>query len=116
MPKNADTKVTEVIEAEIKTEETAAAPKKRGPKPGSKRGDKAAAKKAEKPAPAKDILVQIWDKEIDINRVEENIKSQFVAEGHRAGAIKKMSVYIKPEDGYAYYVINDKFEGSVYLY
>ena len=128
MQKNGNAKAEEVKTvkaAEVKPEEKKAveavaaeapAPKKRGPKPGSKRTDKAASKKNEKPAPTKDMFVQIWDKEIDINKVEENIKAQFVADGHRAGAIKKMCVYVKPEEGYAYYVINDKFEGSVYLY
>ena len=40
----------------------------------------------------------------------------FVAEGHRAGCIKTLNIYVKPEEYKAYYVINDKFFGSVDLF
>lgn len=48
--------------------------------------------------------------------IEEKVKAQFVAEGHRAGAIKKLDIYIKPEENAAYYVINEKFSGRVDLF
>ena len=46
----------------------------------------------------------------------EKVKAQFVAEGHRAGNIKSLRIYIKPEDKAAYYVINDKNAGRVDLF
>ena len=47
---------------------------------------------------------------------KDNGKKQFVAEGHRAGCIKTLNIYVKPEEYKAYYVINDKFFGSVDLF
>ena len=40
-------------------------------------------------------------------------KAAYVAEGHRASSIKKLAVYIKPEERKAYYVINEKDTGSI---
>ena len=34
---------------------------------------------------------------------------------HRASSVKKLTLYVKPEDRKAYYVINDKTTGSVEL-
>ena len=36
--------------------------------------------------------------------------------GIRAGCIKTLNIYVKPEEYKAYYVINDKFFGSVDLF
>ena len=55
--------------------------------------------------------------EANLSSLEEKIKAQFVEEGHRAGCIRNLDIYVKPEEGKAYYVINDgKFTGSVYLF
>ena len=43
--------------------------------------------------------------------VVENVKKAYKAEGNKA-AIKKLQVYVKPEEGVAYYVINDVAEGK----
>ena len=40
----------------------------------------------------------------------------FVSEGHRVSTIKSLKLYLKPEDGFAYYVINEKFAGRVPLF
>lgn len=39
----------------------------------------------------------------------------YVAEGHRASAIKKLTIYLKPEERKAYYVINEKATGDIDL-
>ena len=39
----------------------------------------------------------------------------FVADGHKASSVKKLVMYLKPEEGKAYYVINDSENGSVEL-
>ena len=78
-----------------------------------------AAKTAKEAKPAKkepvkpEISVQYQNSEVDTAAVEERVKAQFVAEGHKAGFIRKLSIYIKPEEYSAYYVINDKFSGRV---
>lgn len=88
---------------------------------GAKTKDTAKKTPGRKPAVKKEevkpqVTVQLWDKEFDIATVEQNVKAQYVSEGHRAGSIKKICIYVKPEEGYAYYVINEKHEGRVYLY
>ena len=73
--------------------------------------------KATKKEPVKpEIIVQYQNNEVDTAKVEERVKAQFVSEGHKAGFIKKLNIYIKPEEYSAYYVINDKFSGRVDLF
>ena len=75
------------------------------------------ATKAAKKEPVKpEIIVQYQNSEVDTAAIEERVKSQFVAEGNKAGFIRKLSIYIKPEEYSAYYVINDKFSGRVDLF
>lgn len=77
----------------------------------------AKATKAAKKEPVKpEIIVQYQNSEVDTAAIEERVKAQFVAEGHKAGFIRKLSIYIKPEEYSAYYVINDKFSGRVDLF
>jgi len=77
----------------------------------------AKATKAAKKEPVKpEIIVQYQNSEVDTAAIEERVKAQFVAEGHKAGFIRKLSIYIKPEEYSAYYVINDKFSGRVGLF
>ena len=58
-------------------------------------------------------------KETDVTKkkpaVKEQIVAAYVAEGHRASAIKKLTIYLKPEERKAYYVINEKATGDVDL-
>ena len=75
-----------------------------------------AAKAAKKEPVKPEIIVQYQNSEIDTASVEERVKAQFVAEGHKAGFIRKLNIYIKPEEYSAYYVINDKFSGRVDLF
>ena len=115
--KAAEVKAAEVKEVEVKeTAEVVAdkAEEKAAKKAPAKRATKATAKKAKEEAKI-DIVLQYQTLEVSAAAVEEKVKAQFVAEGHRAGCIKTMSVYVKPEEYKAYYVINDKFEGFVWL-
>ena len=70
---------------------------------------KAAPKKAE------EMILQFQEGEWDLSAVKEQVVAAYVAEGHRASAIKKLTIYLKPEEGKAYYVINDKESGSIDL-
>ena len=85
--------------------------------PAAKTVRKAAPKTAAKAAPGQveEILVQFGAKEWNTAKLAQQAKEAYVAEGHRASGIKKFCLYIKPEDGKAYYVINDKATGSVEL-
>ncbi len=95
-------------------EEVKAEPKKRGRKPGST--TKTAKAPAEKAAAKTEIILQYGSQESDVCKLEEKVKAAFVAEGHRAGTIKSLNIYVKPEDYAAYYVINEKFSGRVDLF
>ena len=77
---------------------------------------KPAAKKAAKEVLKPEITVQYQNLEVTTEAVEERVKAQFAAEGHRVGTIKKLNIYVKPEEYAAYYVINDKFTGRVDLF
>ena len=78
---------------------------------------KAATKVKKEKQPAKtEIIVQYQQNAANLGELEDKVKKQFVAEGHRAGCIKTLNIYVKPEEYKAYYVINDKVFGSVDLF
>lgn len=87
-------------------------PAKKAP---AKRAAKAPAKKATKEEAKTEIVLQFDAVEVSAAAIEEKVKAQFVAEGHRAGCIKSLNIYVKPAEYKAYYVINDKFDGFVWL-
>ena len=62
------------------------------------------------------VIVQYQNREVDTAAITERIKAQFISEGHKAGCIKELNIYVKPEEYSAYYVINDKFSGHVNLF
>lgn len=74
-------------------------------------------KKAQKAAPAKAerILVQFGAMEWNTEDLMARARDAYVADGHRASSIKSVSLYVKPEDMKAYFVINDKATGSIDL-
>lgn len=78
---------------------------------------KTVAKAAAKTATVKaKTIIQYQNCEADAATVEEKVKAQFVSEGHKASSIKSISIYVKPEEYSAYYVINEKFSGRVDLF
>ncbi len=123
--KKATTKATEV--KEVKVEAPVAEVKEVKAEAKKAPAKKAPAKKAattEKKAPAKKaaakaetvITVQFGGNEVAIATVEEKVKAQFVAEGHKASSIKSLNIYVKPEEASAYYVINGDVTGRVDLF
>ena len=89
---------------------TVEAPKKRGRKPALDTAEKSVAGKEEEK-----IVLQFSGKEISTNDIKEQIKAAWVEQGHRAAFIKKLEIYIKPEECAAYYVINEKNSGKIDL-
>ncbi len=104
------------VKAEVKAEKKAPAKKAAATtKKATTTTKKAPAKKAE----AKNetvITVQYQGNEVSVATIEENVKAAFVAEGHKASSIKTLNIYVKPEEYAAYYVINEKYTGRVYLF
>lgn len=96
-------------------EETAKELKKPGRKPGSKNKSTVAKEAEKKPEKKDEVFVQFAGEEYAVADVMEKAKAAYVAEGHRASAVKSVRLYIKPEERKAYYVINDKAAGSIDL-
>lgn len=92
--------VAENVEEAVK--ETAAKAKTAGKKAAAK------TKTAVEKAVAKDVcILQISGKEeIDVAAITEACKADYKAKGHRMP--KAVTVYIKPEEGVAYYTVNGK--------
>jgi len=101
------------VETAPVVEEVVTEKKKPGRKPGSKN---TAAKTENKKVEKKDeVFVQFAGEEFVVEDVMEKAKAAYIAEGHRACAIKSVRLYIKPEERKAYYVINDKAAGCIEL-
>lgn len=117
-----NTKTTvKTAEAEEKKTATKTTPVKTESKPAAKAVEtktKAAkkttvAKTTRKPAAKKgtevkaDVFVQFGGKEFSEEAIMSKVVAAWEAEGKKASAIKRAKLYIKPEDGKAYYVINE---------
>ena len=48
-----------------------------------------------------------------VKDIEKQAEEQYVNDGNKAGVLKEIKIYIKPEDNAAYYVINDSYSGKV---
>lgn len=117
-----NTKTTvKTAEAEVKKTATKTTPVKTESKPATKAVETktkaakktTAAKTTRKPAAKKgtevkaDVFVQFGGKEFSEEAIMSKVVAAWEAEGKKASAIKRAKLYIKPEDGKAYYVINE---------
>ena len=128
MKKETEVKVTETVKKaaapKAEAEKKAVAPKAEAEKkvaaPKAEPKKAAAPKAAKKPAAprrkaADTVYVQYGAAEWDVAALVEKAKADYVAAGHKATEAKKVTVYVKPEEGKAYYVVNDTDTGSVAL-
>jgi hypothetical protein len=118
-----EAKVEEVKEAIVSAEEESAPAaeekperKRPGRKPGSKNKAAKEDKDAKKELTSPEVFIQFGAGESSVQAVVEKIRAEYVAQRHRASAIKSLKVYLKPEDNAAYYVINEKVAGKVDLF
>jgi len=108
------------MNSEQKTASVASEPgpkKKSGRKPMTAEEKKAAAKaRAEAKAKAASlkptVVVQFQGDEVELEALVEAAKAEFRKEKKRT-PITGLSLYVKPEEHAAYYVINEKFTGSI---
>ena len=70
---------------------------------------KPAAKKTE------EIYLQAGGTEWNVSDCKERVIAAFTADGRKASSVKKLVIYLKPEEGKAYYVINETENGRVDL-
>ena len=101
-----------VAEAKAETKPTAKkkpAAKKAAPakKPAAK---KTPAKKAE---PRVSVKVQFGGNEYDIDEITKNVTKAY--KGSVKGAVKSVDIYVKPEDGAVYYVVNSEVSDKIDL-
>ncbi len=75
-------------------------------------GHKAVAKKGEKVV-TEAIIVQSAGAEWNVAEIRERVIAAYVAEGHRWGRVRELTLYLKPEEHKVYYVINGKINGCV---
>lgn len=59
--------------------------------------------------------VQFAGKEWNMAEIVKKAKEDYLAQGNKAASMKKFCVYVKPEEGVAYYAVNDTETGSVEL-
>jgi len=119
----AEDKVEEVLNTVKETTEKAAKKAVKATKAAAskvKKDAKKAAKETVKKVKEKkelvpEIFIQYEAIEVKTEDIIENIKKAYVADGHYVAGIKDLKVYIKPEDGCAYYVINGTYAGNVVL-
>lgn len=74
-------------------------------------------KKVRKPAAKKEvktkIMIQHQGREVDSKDLIAAVKKEWTKSKHKVGDMKSMDLYIKPEDGAAYYVINGDVTGKI---
>ena len=98
-----------------KAEPKKVAPKKAAAKkPAAKKAapKKATAVKTAAKKVAETLVIQAAGNEWDVDAVKEQVIADYVAAGHQRSGISSLTVYIKPEERKAYYVINGKTSGS----
>ena len=98
---------TEKIDEAVASGETKTPPRR---KTGAAQNAAPKAQTANAVAPM--VYVQYGEFESDVSALVEAAKADF--EQNNAGAIAELKLYIKPEDGMAYYVING-VEGKIAL-
>ena len=91
--------------------------KKAGRKPFTAEEKAAAAKaRAESKARADNlkptVIVQFQDSEVDLDALVEAAKADF-RQAKKRTLITDLKLYVKPEERTAYYVVNEKYTGSV---
>lgn len=124
----AEKKAPAAKKAEVKAEEKApkkaatakkAAAKKAPAEKKAPAAKKTAAKKEAAPKAAEvkaNIVLQYGDKNVTYDTIVQNAKNHFQYDmGGDAEGIKKLSVYVKPEENAAYYVVDDKVQGRIDL-
>lgn len=109
---------TDVKEAEAKARKAEAKVKKdvKDAEDKAKKAVKKTARKVAKKAEAVKIssFVQFAGLEVSVEELQEKARAAFRAE-HKRMPIKSISLYVKPEDHAAYYVVNEEHTGKVEL-
>ena len=63
----------------------------------------------------KETYIQVGGSEYKETEILKKVEESFLAAGHKITAMKNLQIYVKPEDGAAYYVVNGEITGRVDL-
>ncbi len=97
----------------VKAEKKAVAAKAEKKAPAAKAEKKAPAVKAEKKAPAAEVVLQWNGNDYTYDRLLQSAKDVWqYDQGKNVADFKKAVIYVKPEEGKAYVVVNDTDELS----
>ncbi|MBQ8857719.1 MAG: hypothetical protein IJ024_06200 [Lachnospiraceae bacterium] len=102
------------VEETVKVEKkTAKATKAKAEKEEKAAEKKPAAKRTTKKAVKTTFVVQAANKEVSMEEAIERVKEAWVATGNKETDLKEIAVYVKPEEGAIYYVVNGDVTGRV---
>ena len=62
------------------------------------------------------MFLQFNELEVELSAVEANVKNDWKSKGHKLTEIESLDIYVKPQEGKAYYVVNKEVEGKVDLF
>ena len=71
--------------------------------------------KASKATAKTEIFLQFDENEVRMDDIVEKARADYAEKGGNTLAIKRMRIYVKPQDRAAYYVVNHDETGRVYL-
>lgn len=60
-------------------------------------------------------ILQFDGNDYDVSAIEANVKASWKDAGKKLSDIETLDIYVKPQEGKAYYVVNKTIEGSVDL-
>ena len=62
------------------------------------------------------MFLQFNEQEVELSTVEANVKKDWKDAGKKLTEIETLDIYVKPQEGKAYYVINKDVEGTIDLF
>lgn len=112
-----ETKLTEKKPAERKlTEKKPVENKIEEKKPVEKKTAVAKKEPVKKPVLKETVYLQYAGKEISSQEIQKEVKEYWTKTlKNKVGDIKSLTIYLKPEENAAYFVINDDVTGSIEL-
>ncbi|MBQ8972672.1 MAG: hypothetical protein IJ074_06285 [Clostridia bacterium] len=62
------------------------------------------------------LILQYAGQETELSVLEANVKKEWKDSRRKLSDIEALEIYVKPEEGKAYYVINKEVEGVINLF
>ena len=65
---------------------------------------------------SKQLILQFDGKDVDLTAIEANVKKDWKDAGNKVADITSLDMYVKPQEGKVYYVVNGNVEGKIDLF